>query len=240
MFKLLPDWREVLLRAWSIRLILLTAVLSGLEVVVSLLDADLLGMPPGAFAALAGLISIAATIARLVQQSGIWSEDLGRDESGALRRRHAAGVAGVAAAIAIALAITTIAPWEGKELRAYRDIVGIPTICFGETEGVKMGDVATEAECRTQLAKRVAQFEAEIRPCLPLILPERTRAAFISAAYNIGSHGFCRSSMSRRALAGDLLGACDALLMWNKAGGRVVRGLTNRRKAERELCLSGL
>ncbi|MER5174127.1 glycoside hydrolase family protein, partial [Thioclava kandeliae] len=143
MFKLLPDWREVLLRAWSIRLILLTAVLSGLEVVVSLLDADLLGMPPGAFAALAGLISIAATIARLVQQSGIWSEDLARDESGALRKRHAAGVAGVAAAIA--LAITTIAPWEGKELRAYRDIVGIPTICFGETEGVKMGDVATEA-----------------------------------------------------------------------------------------------
>ncbi|MER5173951.1 lysozyme [Thioclava kandeliae] len=238
MFKLLPDWREVLLRAWSIRLILLTAVLSGLEVVVSLLDADLLGMPPGAFAALAGVISIAATVARLVQQSGIWSEDIVQDESGALRKRHAAGVAGVAAAIA--LAITTIAPWEGRELRAYRDIVGIPTICFGETEGVKMGDVATEAECHTQLAKRVAQFEAAIRPCLPASLPERTRAAFISAAYNIGSHGFCRSSMSRRALSGDLRGACDALLMWNKAGGRVVRGLTNRRKAERDLCLSGL
>ncbi|MER5172677.1 glycoside hydrolase family protein, partial [Thioclava kandeliae] len=143
MFKLLPDWREVLLRAWSIRLILLTAVLSGLEVVVSLLDADTLGIPRGAFAALAGIISVAAMVARLVQQSGIWSEDVVNDESGAIRKRHAAGVAGVAAAIA--LAITTIAPWEGRELRAYRDIVGIPTICFGETEGVKMGDVATEA-----------------------------------------------------------------------------------------------
>ena len=46
--------------------------------------------------------------------------------------------------------------------------------------------------------------------------------------------------MSRRAMAGDLPGACDALLMWNKAGGKVVKGLTKRREAERALCLDGL
>jgi lysozyme len=50
--------------------------------------------------------------------------------------------------------------------------------------------------------------------------------------------------MSRRALAGDLRGACDALLMWTKARGNgrlvVVRGLVNRRNAERALCLRGL
>ena len=51
---------------------------------------------------------------------------------------------------------------------------------------------------------------------------------------------FCGSSMSRHALAGNLQGACDALLMWNKAGGQVVRGLTRRRTAEHELCLAGL
>lgn len=147
-------------------------------------------------------------------------------------------VAGAGAAVALAVAL--IAPWEGEELRAYRDIVGIPTICFGETRGVHMGDVATRAECQTMLAKAVGEFEVKIRPCLPATLPEKTRAAFISAAYNIGSGAFCASSMSRKAKAGDLRGACDALSLWNKAGGRVVRGLTNRRTAERELCLVGI
>lgn len=146
----------------------------------------------------------------------------------------------VASAGAVALAVATIAPWEGRELRAYRDIVGVPTICYGETRGVKMGDAATPAECETMLAKAVAEFEVGIRQCLPASLPDETRAAFISAAYNIGQSAFCGSSMSRRALAGDLRGACDALLMWDKAGGRAVRGLTNRRNAERDLCLSGL
>jgi lysozyme len=147
-------------------------------------------------------------------------------------------VAGAAAAIAIATSF--IAPWEGEELRAYRDIVGVPTICYGETRGVQIGDVATHAECQTMLAEGVAQFAEAIKPCLPATVPDKTRAAFISAAYNIGSAGFCGSSMSRKALAGDMRGACDALLLWNKAGGRVVKGLVNRRTAERKLCLEGL
>ncbi|MES2667414.1 MAG: lysozyme [Pseudomonadota bacterium] len=154
------------------------------------------------------------------------------------KRSTKAAVAGSAAAIALAASL--IAPWEGVELRAYRDIVGVPTVCYGETRGVTMADRYTLAECQTQLAVGVAQFEAAIRPCLPAVLPQPTRASFISAAYNIGSFGFCKSTMARRALAGDLRGACEALMMWNKAGGKVVKGLTNRRKAERELCLSGL
>lgn len=149
-----------------------------------------------------------------------------------------AGAGGAAAAIALAVAF--IAPWEGVELRAYRDIVGIPTICYGETRGVSMGDSATLAECQTMLAVAVADFEKGIRPCLPPSLPDSTRAAFVSAAYNIGQRAFCGSSMSRLAKAGDLRGACEALMKWNKAGGKVVRGLTNRRAAERKLCLAGL
>lgn len=147
---------------------------------------------------------------------------------------------GASAAAAIALASTLIVPWEGRELRAYRDIVGVPTICYGETRGVRMGDIATPAECDSMLAQAVAEFDLAIRPCLPPVLPDKTRAAFISAAYNIGSSAFCKSSMSRRALAGQLQDACDALLLWNKAGGRVVKGLVNRRNAERRLCLEGL
>lgn len=153
--------------------------------------------------------------------------------------RKSAGVAGALGA-ALALALPVISHWEGRELRAYRDVVGVPTICYGETLGVRMGDTATPAECDAMLARRVAQFAGEIAPCLPRNVSPEFGAAMVSAAYNIGSGAFCRSSMSRRALAGDLRGACDALLMWVKAGGREVRGLVNRRKAERELCLRGL
>lgn len=149
-------------------------------------------------------------------------------------------VAGGAGAAVVSLAVAFIAPWEGRELRAYRDIVGVPTICYGETRGVKIGDTATEAECKTMLALAVVEFATAIKPCLPPVLPEKTRAAFVSAAYNIGSRAFCGSSMARKAKAGDLRGACESLMLWNKAGGRVIKGLTNRRAAERRLCIEGL
>ncbi|WP_220668875.1 lysozyme [Paenirhodobacter hankyongi] len=157
------------------------------------------------------------------------------DENGAAGRRTVAGLGAV-----LALAAAVISPFEGRELRAYRDIVGVWTICDGDTQNVRPGQVATPAECDSRLAVRIAQFEREIRPCLPADLSRETRAAFVSAAYNIGSGAFCGSSMARRARAGDLRGACDALRLWNKAGGQVVRGLVRRREAERDLCLSGL
>lgn len=154
--------------------------------------------------------------------------------------RASKGAATVASAAAIAAAVGLIRPWEGRELRAYRDIVGVWTICDGDTRGVVPGLVETPAGCDTRLAQNVRLYEAAIRPCLPLDLPAETRGAFVSTAYNIGPDAFCKSSMSSRALAGDRTGACDALLLWTKAGGRVVRGLVNRRAAERELCLAGL
>lgn len=229
--KPVEGWQAVLRHAWSIRLMLILAVLSGAEVIMSLIDAETLGWPRWLFAAVAGVISSLAVVARIMSQKAFR-----QDESGRVNRKGAV----VGATGALALAVALIAPWEGRELRAYQDIVGVWTICYGETRGVKPGDTATPAECQSMLAKGVAEFEAGIRPCLPATLPDPTRAAFISAAYNIGTGAFCRSSMSRRAMAGDLRGACDALMMWNKAGGQVVRGLTNRRAAERELCLSGL
>ena len=152
--------------------------------------------------------------------------------------------AGIIAAAVVALALPVVKAWEGRSLVAYRDIAGIPTICDGETRGVKMGDTATPAECDAMTEAAVAEFELAIRPCLPRSLPTETRAAFVVTAYNIGADAFCKSSMSRRALAGDLRGACDALMMWNKArvngALQVVRGLTNRRTAERALCLRGV
>ncbi|AWB48879.1 lysozyme [Gemmobacter aquarius] len=150
-----------------------------------------------------------------------------------------AGATG-AAALVVALAVPMVKAWEGRRLAAYADLVGKATICDGETRGVRMGDTATPAECDRMTAAAVAEFEAAIRPCLPGDLPLPSRAAFTVTAYNIGADAFCASSMARRAMAGNLRGSCDALMMWTKAGGRVVRGLVNRRTAERDLCLAGL
>lgn len=83
-----------------------------------------------------------------------------------------------------------------------------------------------------------------------IVVDKVTRAELIAIAslvitlsaliFNIGTGGFCRSTAARRFNAGNWRGGCDAFLMWNKAGGREVRGLTLRRQRERALCLKGL
>jgi lysozyme len=125
---------------------------------------------------------------------------------------------------------------------AYRDVVGIPTVCFGETRGVRMGDRYTADECRTMLGDGLVDFEAGMRACLkaPDAVPDGPYVAFLSLSYNIGTRAFCGSTVARRANAGDLPGACDAIPAWNKAGGRVVQGLSNRRAEERTICLTGI
>ena len=161
--------------------------------------------------------------------------------SGAMRG-GALGAVGIGAAVAIATPV--ISEFEGRELKAYQDIVGVWTICDGETLNVQSGDTATNAQCDQMLADRVHEYATAISVCLPPALAPETMAAFTSGAYNIGVSGFCGSSMSRRALAGNLHSACDALLMWDKGTVRgvfrAILGLTRRREAERELCLSGL
>jgi lysozyme len=151
---------------------------------------------------------------------------------------------GAAGVTALFLACATAAPmviqWEGWERKSYADIVGVWTACAGTTRGVKPNTTYSDAQCQSLAARELVEYGAAIAPCLPEEMPVETRAAFVSAAYNIGTGAFCSSSMSRKAKAGDLRGACDALLLWNRAGGRVVKGLDNRRREERKLCLEGL
>lgn len=150
------------------------------------------------------------------------------------------GAIGAAAAAVIALAVTIVQPWEGRELKAYRDIVGVWTICDGETRGVQPGDVATPAECDAMLYRSLSEFKIGLDRCLTFPLPAQTAAALLSWTYNVGVGAACGSTLVRKANAGDLRGACNELLRWNRAGGRVIKGLSNRREAERKLCLEGL
>jgi lysozyme len=140
------------------------------------------------------------------------------------------------------ICVACVAPWEGLWTTAKPDRLAynIPTVCYGETEGVKIGDHYTKEQCADMLAAKLPRYNAEISKCIHVPISDKTRAAFVSFAYNVGSGGFCRSSAARRLNAGDSRGACDALMVWNRAGGRVVKGLTNRRAAERKLCLEGI
>lgn len=153
-------------------------------------------------------------------------------------------VAGGLTAATLAAAAAFITPWEGVRTLAYRDPVGIWTVCIGETEGVKPGDRYTPAQCTEMLKKKLPRYWNEIAACMgPELVDRQTeqrKVAFISFAYNVGSSAFCRSTLLRKLRAGDVRGACNELPRWDKAGGQSLRGLTRRRKAERELCLEGL
>jgi len=140
----------------------------------------------------------------------------------------------------LALAVVTVGAFEGVRTAAYKDVVGVPTVCFGETRGVQMGDKHTMAECKEMLGGALAEFSAGLDKCLKVETPDKTYVAFVSWAYNVGLGAACRSTLVRKANAGDLVGACNQLPRWNRAGGRVWRGLTRRRTDERAMCLEGL
>lgn len=137
----------------------------------------------------------------------------------------------------LTVALAVVAGFEGSSLTAYPDIVGVPTICYGETKGVKLGQKATNEECDAKLAARLVEFNDGVNSCITRPLRDNERVAFVSLAYNVGTGAFCKSSVVRRFNAGDKVGACNAILMWNRAGGKVVQGLTNRREKERAMCL---
>lgn len=143
-------------------------------------------------------------------------------------------------AAVLAALVTLVGGFEGLRTVAYLDPVGIPTICFGETRGVEMGDTATVAECKQMLGDRLVEFAKGVDRCLTVVVPDKPYMAFVSLAYNIGTGAFCKSTVVKRANAHRLREACDAILMWNRAGGIVLPGLVKRREAERALCLEGV
>ena len=141
-----------------------------------------------------------------------------------------------------AAAVALVGGFEGLRNYAYRDPIGIPTICFGETRGVKMGQYKTTAECKDMLADRLVEFETGMVRCLkaPEKVPDPSYAAFLSFTYNVGVGAFCKSTLARKVNAGDLRGGCDELLKWDRAAGIRLPGLTKRRQQERALCLRGV
>ena len=159
----------------------------------------------------------------------------------ARRSRLVAGIGGAATAVGL-LAVQFTGGWEGLRLAAYQDVIGVWTACYGETKGIRPGMKFTQDKCDSMFIASLTEHEAGMRACLkaPDTIPDRTYVALVSFTYNVGTGAFCRSTLRRLADAGNLKAACEQLQRWNRAGGKVVRGLINRRAAELDLCLSGL
>jgi lysozyme len=148
----------------------------------------------------------------------------------------------VIGAAAVAICVPFVQEHEGNIPKAYFDIVKVPTFCYGSTEGVTAEDVLngktyTAEECKNSLEDELVKHAVAVLQCTPVLKnhPNQLSAA-VSLAYNIGSSGYCGSTVAKRFNARDWPGACAAFDMWNRAGGKVVNGLVRRRADERRLC----
>ena len=119
---------------------------------------------------------------------------------------------------------------------AYDDGVGVSTVGFGTTDGVKPGDTITVEQALVRALQDVSKFEGAIKRCVTVPLFQREYDAYTSLVYNIGATAFCGSTLVRKLNAMDYVGACAEISRWDRAGGKVLRGLTRRRAEERELC----
>jgi lysozyme len=127
------------------------------------------------------------------------------------------------------------------------DPKGVNTVCYGHIENVHIGDRYTKIQCQKMLADDLPRYEKMVERCINVPMPGYRHAAILSFTYNIGggvpaknghpAHGgLCGSSVAKYINAGEPEKGCDALLLYDKAAGRVLPGLVSRRKAERKMC----
>lgn len=146
----------------------------------------------------------------------------------------------VVSAPAAMVATGLVEKWEGTKTVPYRDIIGKWTVCTGETN-VPMRKY-TLAECRVFLDTAIrSTYGLGVLKCTPSLQHSVYQlGAAISVAYNIGVAAWCGSTMRKQFEAGDWFAACMAFQNWNKAGGKVITGLVNRRNDEMRACFTDL
>jgi lysozyme len=127
---------------------------------------------------------------------------------------------------------------EGFRDHAYIPVAGdVPTIGFGTTENVKMGDKVTVTQALNRAMIDVQEFEGAIKSCVKVPLHQYEYDAYTSLAYNIGSGAFCRSTLVRLLNQEKYDEACKQILRWDFFKGKPLRGLTVRREKEYQQCI---
>lgn len=119
----------------------------------------------------------------------------------------------------------------------------VPTLGFGTTQGVRMGDRTTPPKALARALLDINQYEGAIKQCVRVPLHQSEYDAYVQLAYNIGTANFCRSTLVKRLNEGDYAGACAEISRWTRFQGKDCNirsnncyGLVTRRAAERALC----
>jgi lysozyme len=129
--------------------------------------------------------------------------------------------------------------FEGCKLTAYQDSVGVWTIGYGHTGTfADPGKTITQAFADQLLLADIAKFEAGVLKLVRAAINQNQFDALVDFSFNLGLGNLGSSTLLKKLNAGDIKGAAEEFLRWDKAGGKVLAGLTRRRKAERELFLS--
>lgn len=134
-----------------------------------------------------------------------------------------------------------IRKWEGCELQAYQDLKGIWTIGYGNTmykngTSVKQGDTITQLEADILFRSILSRFETSLSKLLRNDVTQSQYDALLSLCYNIGIGAFGGSTILRliNRNANDPNIRAE-FMKWNRSGGKVSNGLTNRRTAEAKM-----
>ncbi len=139
--------------------------------------------------------------------------------------------------------IALIKQFEGCKLTAYQDSVGVWTIGYGWTQPVDGKPIRAGMTIKQETAERLLKtglvsYESDVSRLVKVGLTQEQFDALVSFTYNLGARSLSTSTLLRKLNAGDYAGAADEFLRWNKAGGKVLNGLSRRREAERALFLS--
>lgn len=137
-----------------------------------------------------------------------------------------------------AAGISLIQGFETLRLQAYLDQRGIPTLGWGHTAGVKMGDTCTAAQADLWFEADTAFACRAISETVTVPLSQNQFDALVSFTFNVGVGSEAHSTLLRLLNAGDFAGAADQFLVWNHVDGVVNAGLTRRRQAEQALFLT--
>lgn len=143
----------------------------------------------------------------------------------------------IAAISLSASALVAIALHEGYKENAYVPLAGdVPTIGFGTTTGVKLGDKTSPEKALQAALRDIQKFEGALKQCVKVPLTQGEYDGYISLSYNIGASSFCRSTLVKKLNQQDYQGACQEILRWDKFKGQRLPGLTKRRQEEYLKC----
>ncbi len=143
-----------------------------------------------------------------------------------------------------AAALELIKRFEGWRDTAYKDAVGVLTIGYGHTSmagepAVKLGMKITRAEGEAILRRDLQKYAKAVEDAVKVPLTDNQFGALVSFCYNVGPGNFRSSSVLERVNAKRFEDVPIRLLLWNKAGGKTLAGLTRRRQAEGDLFKAG-